>query len=75
MTGLHTTMLFAGFVALAGAAMGPLLRPTRVPVGEGAPDRPSIQRDGFAAVPRHVAEPVPAGERPHLDVTSPTGAE
>src|SRR3984957_16859935 len=28
MTGLHTTMLVAGFVALAGAAMGPLLRPT-----------------------------------------------
>ena len=27
MTGLHTTMLVAGFVALAGAAMGPLLRP------------------------------------------------
>jgi EmrB/QacA subfamily drug resistance transporter len=30
MTGLHTTMLVAGFVALAGAAMGPLLRPSRV---------------------------------------------
>ncbi len=27
MTGLHTTMLVAGFVALIGAAMGPLLRP------------------------------------------------
>jgi EmrB/QacA subfamily drug resistance transporter len=27
MTGLHTTMFVAGFVALAGAALGPLLRP------------------------------------------------
>ncbi len=27
MTGLHTTMVVAGFVALAGAAMGPLIRP------------------------------------------------
>ena len=27
MTGLHTTMLVAGFVALAGAALGPLVRP------------------------------------------------
>jgi EmrB/QacA subfamily drug resistance transporter len=33
MTGLHATMLVAGFVALAGAAMGPLLRPTS-PRGE-----------------------------------------
>ncbi len=29
MTGLHTTMLVAGFVALIGAAMGPLLRSPR----------------------------------------------
>ena len=29
MTGLHTTMLVAGFVALAGAALGPLIRPKR----------------------------------------------
>lgn len=29
MTGLHTTMLVAGFVALAGAALGPLMRPER----------------------------------------------
>jgi EmrB/QacA subfamily drug resistance transporter len=27
MTGLHTTMLVAGFVALVGAALGPLVRP------------------------------------------------
>ena len=30
MSGLHTTMLVAGFVALAGAAMGPLLRPQNI---------------------------------------------
>jgi hypothetical protein len=33
MTGLHTTMLVAGFVALVGAAMGPLIRTTT-----GGPD-------------------------------------
>ena len=29
MTGLHTTMFVAGFVALVGAALGPLVRPKR----------------------------------------------
>jgi MFS family permease len=29
MSGLHTTMLVAGVVALVGAALGPLIRPTR----------------------------------------------
>jgi hypothetical protein len=41
MTGLHTTMLVAGSVALLGAAMGPLLRPKGPPPGEpGRGDEP-----------------------------------
>jgi EmrB/QacA subfamily drug resistance transporter len=36
MTGLHTTMLVAGFVALVGAAMGPLLRAPDSHVAKGA---------------------------------------
>jgi hypothetical protein len=48
MTGLHTTMLVAGFVALLGAAMGPLLRPKGV-----APDEPRAG-DGAQANDRHV---------------------
>lgn len=75
MSGLHATMLVAGFVALAGAAMGPLLRPTRAPVGGGAPDRPSAQADGVAPPSRHVAEPRRTGERLHVDASSPTGSE
>ena len=40
MSGLHTTMLVAGIVALAGAAMGPLLRPRQ---GSGdAPEAASV---------------------------------
>lgn len=35
MTGLHTTMLVAGIVTLAGAALGPLLRSSGpAPVGQ-----------------------------------------
>ena len=41
MTGLHTTMVVAGCVALVGAAMGPLLRPTKARRGtQGAVDEP-----------------------------------
>ena len=68
-------MLVAGFVALAGAAMGPLLRPTSAPVGEDAPDQPMVQRDGAAIGSHDGAEPRGTGERPHINATSPTGAE
>jgi EmrB/QacA subfamily drug resistance transporter len=67
MTGLHTTMLVAGFVALAGAAMGPLLRPHGSPGDEAVPTDalPAHARDGGAA----------AHPAPHLRAASPTGAE
>ena len=54
MAGLHTTRVVAGFVALAGATMGPLLRP-----------RQASRDDAAAATdlrgheqPEHSAEPV-----------------
>jgi hypothetical protein len=48
MAGLHTTMLVAAFVALLGAALGPLVRssgPGHVIAGEGgslAPEAPAV---------------------------------
>ena len=50
MTGLHTTMLVAGFVALAGAAMGPLLRPPDFPRGRGG-DRSCQSLEGDRDTP------------------------
>ena len=45
MTGLHTTMLVAGFVALVGAAMGPLLRRPDSHGAEGSIDPSARQRE------------------------------
>jgi EmrB/QacA subfamily drug resistance transporter len=45
MAGLHATMLVAGFVALAGAAMGPLLRPAAARHGEDAPSLRPFESD------------------------------
>jgi hypothetical protein len=55
MDGLHTTMLVAGIVALAGAAMGPLLRPR----GEPSSGVSAVESE-HEAVPDLVA-PAPAG--------------
>jgi MFS family permease len=51
MTGLHATMLVAGFVALAGAAMGPLLRPTRPSGDEQLGRGPGAHAQDVAAPP------------------------
>jgi hypothetical protein len=51
MTGLHTTMLVAGFVALAGAALGPLLRPTATPGDRDASDHDRCGHDDDARTP------------------------
>jgi EmrB/QacA subfamily drug resistance transporter len=75
MTGLHTTMLVAGFVALAGAAMGPLLRPKRTPAGPDTPEQPQAEPDGGAEASRAVAEPIGAGKTRRLDATGPTRGE
>jgi EmrB/QacA subfamily drug resistance transporter len=76
MTGLHTTMVVAGFVALAGAAMGPLLRPTNPQQGgQRADDQsevPHARRD--AATPQ-LEGLFPAGHSAPFDATFPTGAE
>ena len=57
MAGLHTTMLVAGFVALAGAAMGPLLRPRHATPGEerGAAVLPGQERADAQPQPEGVA--------------------
>ncbi len=75
MTGLHTTMLVAGFVALAGAAMGPLLRPKSPPVGETAADPFRIETDRVGEAARQKAEPIRFVQSAHLDTASPCGAE
>jgi hypothetical protein len=49
MTGLHTTMLVAGFVALIGAGMGPLLRSPGPAGDEGAVALSDLEADPQSA--------------------------
>jgi hypothetical protein len=74
MTGLHTTMLVAGFVALAGAAMGPLLRPTSRP-GEEQLGRGPGAHDQEEIAPPHDGDSLQARWSRPVDAASPTGAE
>jgi EmrB/QacA subfamily drug resistance transporter len=75
MSGLHTTMLVAGFVALAGAAMGPLLRPTSPRQGgHGAGDESEVANDRRDAATPQLQGPFPAGHSAPFDATCPTGA-
>lgn len=64
MTGLHTTMLVAGFVALIGAAMGPLLRSPDSHGEEGAVALSELEGDH-----RSIRSPEPSG------ATTPAVAE
>ena len=76
MTGLHTTMLVAGCVALVGAAMGPLLRPTKAGrVTQGAADEPATghgPRDAPTPPPGGL---VPVGHGEPVDATCPSAAD
>jgi len=75
MTGLHTTMLVAGFVALAGASMGPLLRPTSPPGGEGELGYGQVEHDrGGATAPRLNGALLAHQSRP-IDGRSPSRTE
>ena len=75
MSGLHTTMLVAGFVALAGAALGPLLRSTSRPRSDEGTGQGAAPQDALDSPSPHAAglSPVPHGHP--VDATSPTGAE
>jgi hypothetical protein len=76
MTGLHTTMVVAGFVALAGAAMGPLLKPRRSEQGDkDAGHEPVVTLDASdgSARPREALLPTDHGLS--VDAGCPTGAE
>jgi hypothetical protein len=76
MTGLHTTMVVAGFVALAGAAMGPLLRPTSPRQGgQGSDDESEVAHDRRDAPTPQLKSLFPAGHSAPFDATCPTGAE
>jgi hypothetical protein len=68
MAGLHTTMLVAGFVALAGAAMGPLLRPRHGIPEEDTDTAHLSEHQPTDAQMRSVAVSI-------LDAASCTGAE
>ncbi|HVA07034.1 MAG TPA: MFS transporter [Acidimicrobiales bacterium] len=62
MAGLHTTMLVAGFVALAGAALGPLLRPQHEIREEDSDDAPAE----IGSAPRPMPRRLPyRSRRPH----------
>jgi hypothetical protein len=76
MTGLHTTMVVAGFVALAGAAMGPLLRPTSPRQGgQGADDESEVVHGRRDAPTPQLEGLFPVGHSAPFDATCPTGAE
>jgi EmrB/QacA subfamily drug resistance transporter len=76
MTGLHTTMLVAGFVALVGAAMGPVLRPTRQHrSGRHAGDGSEVAHDGRDESAAQPEDLLPAGHNLALEVTCPTGSD
>jgi EmrB/QacA subfamily drug resistance transporter len=76
MSGLHTTMVVAGFVALAGAAMGPLLRPTRPRQdGQGPGDESVVASDRHDTVTPRPEDLLAAGHGGPVDATSTTGAE
>ena len=76
MTGLHATMVVAGFVALAGAAMGPLLRPTSPRQGgQGAGDESEVAHDRSDAPTPQLEGQFRAGHSAPFDATCPTGAE
>jgi EmrB/QacA subfamily drug resistance transporter len=65
MSGLHTTMLVAGFVALAGAAMGPLLRPTS--------SRQDGQRGGHGSEATHELRGAPTPQPEDLSADGGSG--
>lgn len=76
MTGLHTTMVVAGFVALAGAAMGPLLRPTTSRQdGLGVGHASEVARDVREEPTPQPQDLLAAGHSGPVDATCPTGAE
>jgi EmrB/QacA subfamily drug resistance transporter len=76
MTGLHTTMVVAGFVALAGAAMGPLLRPRSSERGDkdtGHEPLVALDASDPSALQREALLPTDHGLP--VDATCPTAAE
>jgi EmrB/QacA subfamily drug resistance transporter len=76
MTGLHTTMVVAGFVALAGAAMGPLLRPTSPRQdGQAAGDESDAARDVRDALPPRPEDLLAAGHGGAVDTPGPMRAQ
>ena len=76
MTGLHTTMLVAGSVALVGAAMGPLLRPTGPRRdGQGAGEESGVPYDGDDAPTPQPEDLLTAGHGRAIDASCPTGAD
>ena len=75
MSGLHTTMLVAGFVALAGAALGPLLRPTRRPQAERPAGDGPVPQDGLDTPAPHVEGPSSAPRSHPVDATTPAGGQ
>jgi EmrB/QacA subfamily drug resistance transporter len=76
MTGLHTTMVVAGFVALAGAAMGPLLRPTSPPHDGKAPGDESEVAQHLRDTPTPQPEDLlAAGHGGAVDTMGPMRAE
>jgi hypothetical protein len=76
MTGLHTTMVVAGFVALAGAAMGPLLRPTSPRQdGQAAGDESDAAQDVRDALPPQPEDLLAAGHGGAVDTPGPMRAE